>query len=231
MPHIRTERVDDVFVITMDDGKVNALTFAAIEQLGAAVAEAEADESIVAVVLAGREGRFSGGFDLGVMQAGDLRQIVTLVADGGDLVRRLFGCGLPVVAACTGHAVAAGALMLLGCDVRVGPDGPAKIGLNEVAIGMVLPGWAMTIATQRLSPRFIQSSVVNARLFDGPGAVKAGFLDQAVDPDKVVEVAIAEAAALGGLDRLAYTRTVEAFRGGTLATMKAQIDADRAAVA
>ncbi len=73
-------------------------------------------------------------------------------------MRLLYGCGVPVVAACTGSAVAAGALMLLGCDVRVGADVPAKIGLNEVAIKMVLPDWAFTIAADRLSSRHISAS-------------------------------------------------------------------------
>ncbi len=228
--HIQTERIDDVLLITMDDGKANALSFSAIEQIAAALARAEADESIVAVVLAGSEGRFSGGFDLSVMQAGDFEQIVTMVADGGDLVRQLFGCSVPVVAACTGHAVAAGALLLLGCDVRVGPDTPAKIGFNEVAIGMVLPAWAFTIAEQRLSPRHIQRAVVNATMYDGPGAVEAGFLDFAVAPDQVIPVAIGKAAALAALNRPAYVGTVERFRGPTLATMAQQIAADRAAV-
>ncbi len=57
------------------------------------------------------EGRLSGGFDLGVMYGDDFARIIELVDDGGDLVRRLWGRGVPVVAACTGHAIAAGALI------------------------------------------------------------------------------------------------------------------------
>ena len=90
------------------------------------------------------------------MYGDDFGKIIELVADGGELVRTFWGCGVPVVAACTGSAVAAGALILLGCDVRVGADIPAKIGLNEVAIKMVLPDWALTIATDRLSKRHVR---------------------------------------------------------------------------
>ncbi len=140
------ERRGLVTVLHLDDGKANAFSVGLIAEIRAAVADAEQDDGIGAVVIHGREGRFSGGFDLGVMFGDDLAAIIGLVADGGDMVRDLWGSGVPVVAACTGSAVAAGALTLLGCDVRVGADVPCKIGLNEVAIKMVLPDWAITIA-------------------------------------------------------------------------------------
>ena len=140
-------------MLHLDDGKANALSVELISAISAAVSAAEADPDQRAVVIHGRDGRFSGGFDLGVMLGGDVAAIVSLVADGGELVRMLYGAGVPVVAACTGSAVAGGALMLLGCDVRVGADVPAKIGLNEVAIKMVLPDWALTIARERLSTK------------------------------------------------------------------------------
>ncbi len=227
---IRSERLDDIVVITMDDGKANALSFSMIEELSAAIDAAEADPSLVAVVLAGRDGKFSAGFDLSVMLSGEIGPIVDLVANGGDLVRKIYGCGIPVVAACTGHALAAGALMLLGCDVRVGPDAPVKIGLNEVAIGMTLPDWALTLASTRLSRRHLQRAIANARITDGEGAVDVGFLDRVVASELVIETAVAEARALAVLDRNAYRQTLSHFRGETLETMATQIAADRVAL-
>lgn len=218
----------DVVIIQMDDGKANALSASMISEVTAGLADAERDQSVSAVVLAGREGKFSAGFDLSVMQSGDADAVTDLVADGGQLVRTIYGCGVPVVAACTGHALAAGALLLLGCDVRIAADGPYKIGLNEVAIGMTLPDWALTMAETRLSKRHLQRSIANARLTDPAGAVDVGFVDVVVAPDNVLETAIAEAAALKPLDRRAYQRTMSGFRGATLATVDAQIAADRA---
>ncbi|MEM9131093.1 MAG: crotonase/enoyl-CoA hydratase family protein [Actinomycetota bacterium] len=212
-----------VAVITLDDGRANALGPAMQAAIGEALDRAEADDEVGAIVLVGREGRFSGGFDLGIMGSGDLDAIVDMVDGGGHLVRRLYGPSKPVVAACTGHAVAAGALLLLGCDVRIGPDAPIKVGLNEVAIGLSLPGWAMIIAGDRLSPRHRQRSVVNAVLFDGQGAVDAGFLDRAVAPEQVLDEALAEAEILATLDRKAYIDTVDVFRGQTLAAMDADL--------
>lgn len=212
---------DAVLLVTMDDGKVNALSTELSRALIAVVDEAEADAGIGAVVVAGRAGRFSGGFDLGVFQSGDAAAVREMVATGGALVRRIYGAGLPVVAACTGHAVAGGALLLLACDRRVGPDAEIKIGLNEVAIGMTLPDWALAIAEARLSRRHLQDAVTGARLHDGRGAVEAGFLDVVVSPEEVVEAALADAAALAELDAGAYAATVEALRGPVLQRMAA----------
>ena len=219
-----------VAVITMADGKANAFSKEAISNLVAAIDEAEADPSVVAAVIAGSGGKFSGGFDLNVMRSGDTAAVVELVADGGDLVRHTYMSGLPIVAACTGHALAAGALLLLGCDVRVGAIGDYKIGVNEVAIGMVLPDWAMTICRERLSKRHLQRAVATARITDAPGAVDVGFLDIAVEMDDVVPRAIEEAASFANLDRPSYARTMTQFRGGVAETMANQIAADRATI-
>ena len=220
---LSTRRDDGVVVLTMDDGKANALGPDLSAAISAAVADASADESVDAIVLAGRPGRFSGGFDLDVIGSGDTAAVAAMVNAGGSLVRQLYSCDVPVVAACTGHAVAAGALLLLGCDVRVGPDASVKIGLNEVAIGLTLPGWALTAAEARLSKRHLQRSIVNSRLVDGNGAVDVGYLDMAVAPDAVLDTAIAEAKSMAALDRAAYIKTVKLFRADTLAAMDADL--------
>ena len=229
VPPVRTERHDRVLIVHLDDGKANALSTDMIDGVLAALHEAESDDALGAVVLHGRDGRFSAGFDLGVMRSGDTRAMIDLVASGGQLVRTIFGCGVPVVAACTGHALAAGALMLLGCDHRTGADIDAKIGLNEVAIAMVLPDWALTIAGERLSNRHRQRAIMNARVTSPGESVDVGFLDEIVPPDQVLATAVASAAALADtLDPGAYRGSVQAFRGATLAVMDEQITADRA---
>lgn len=227
---VQVERIDSVLVAHIDDGRANALSFDVIEQLGAAIDRAESDDDIGAMVVHGRDGRFSGGFDLDVILGDDMGRIIALVADGGDLVRRCWGCSVPVVAACTGSAVAAGALVLLGCDVRIGADVPAKIGLNEVANKMVLPDWALTITTDRLSRRHVHRATANARLTGSTEAVDVGFLDEVVPADQVLTRATEVAAGLADtLDPSAYARTVQKVRGRVLDQMAAEIAADRAA--
>lgn len=214
--------------INLDDGKANALSQDMIAQIRGALTQAEADPNCIAAVIHGREGRFSAGFDLSVMAAGDQSAVTAMVADGGELVRHIYGASIPVVAACTGHALAAGALMLLGCDIRVGADGPFKVGLNEVAIGMTLPDWAYTIARERLSNRHLQRALPTARITDPNAAIDVGFLDMVVAPDQVLATAVAEASALAALDQRAYARMMREFRGNALISMADQIAADRA---
>ena len=217
---LTVEQRGPVRIVTMDDGKANAFSLEVINDLRGLLRDAEADDETRSLVIAGREGRFSGGFDLSAMRAGDVDAVVELVAAGGALVADLYASPLTVVAAATGHAVAAGALVLLGCDHRVGVDGPVKIGLNEVAIGMVLPPWALIIARDRLSKRYFHSSTTNARLFDGRTAVDAGFLDEVVAAESVVERAIEKATELSALVPAAYARTVEVVRGPVIAEMR-----------
>ena len=228
---VTTERRDGVLIVHLDDGKANALSFEVIAAVNEAIGEAEADESVGALVINGRPGRFSAGFDLGVMFGDDMSAIIDLVADGGALVHRLYGCQVPVVAACTGHALAAGALVLLGCDVRVGADIDAKVGLNEVAIKMVLPDWAFTIAGERLSKRHVQRALANARITTPRGCRRCRLPRRGgARRRRCSNVPWSIASELAStLDPSAYQRTIRKLRGPVLDLMAEQVAGDRAA--
>lgn len=226
-PAITTEVDGAVLVVRIDDGKANALSLTMIAAILAAIDQAEADPRIGAMAVLGRPGRFSAGFDLNVMRSGDRGAISQLVSDGGELVQRLYGSTVPIVAGCTGHALAAGALMLLGCDVRIAADVDCKIGLNEVALGMVLPDWAFTIASERLDRSAVQAAVVAAALTGPSGAVRAGYVDEVVGEEQLEAATLARAAQLAELHPVAYRITMQRLRAGALATMAEQIAADR----
>jgi enoyl-CoA hydratase len=219
---------DGVALATIDNGKANALSPAVIAALDAALSRAEAAgaDEVGALVIAGKPGFLSGGFDLEVMKSSP-QAAGTLVTDGGELFTRLFASSVPVVVACTGHAVAAGSLMLLGADERIGAAGPFRIGLIETQIGMVLPRWAVELAEERLSRRHLQVATVGARMYDPVGARDAGFLDEVVDPDRVVERAIEVAGTWAQLPRTAYAGQVTMNRGARLARLDAALQADR----
>ena len=140
---------DGVAVIDLDDGKANALGFDVLAGLESALDRAEADD-VSAVVIVGREGKFSAGFDLKVMTSGP-EGARDMLGRGALLGLRMYMFPKPVVLAVTGHALAMGAILLCCADVRVGADGPFKIGLNEVAIGMPVPGFAVGICQDRLA--------------------------------------------------------------------------------
>jgi enoyl-CoA hydratase len=93
---------------------------------------------------------------------------------------------------------------------------------------MVLPRWAVELSEERLSRRHFQQATVAARIYDPSGAVDAGFLDVAVEPDRVHDVALAEAERLAALPRFAYEGQVKTTRGWRLDRLEAAVAADRA---
>lgn len=215
---------DGVAVVRLDDGKANAVSHALIEQLHAALDRADAEATAVAFV--GREGKFSAGFDLSVMtQGADATR--GLVKAGGELLMRVFTHPQPTVAAVTGHALAAGALLCLACDTRIGSaDLPAKIGLNETAIGMGLPWYGVRLGEARLSVRHRQRSVLQAEIYDMAGALDAGYLDELVAADAVATTAIDRARQLGQLPRGAYSFTKGRLRQALADEVLLGLDAD-----
>jgi enoyl-CoA hydratase/carnithine racemase len=167
------------------------------------------------VYLVGREGRLCAGFDLSVMTGGpDAAR--ELVAKGGNLLLRIYQHPQPVVIAVTGHALAAGALLVLACDVRIGADVPAKIGLNETSIGMPLPLFALALAEDRLATAELTRATLGAEIYDPHGAVTAGYLDRVVPAGAVVDEAVAEARRLAAYRPQAYAQTKEVLRGPTV---------------
>lgn len=103
------ELENDIAILTMDDGKANALNPAMIKALSEALDRAEREAK--AIVLTGRQGIFSGGFDLKVMNEGP-QAAAAMVDAGAQLMLRIYLHPLPIVAACTGHAIAAGVIIL-----------------------------------------------------------------------------------------------------------------------
>lgn len=198
-----------VAIIGIDDGKANAVGHVFIDSLNEALDKATTDAA--AVLLTGREGVFSGGFDLKEFAKG-ADATSALVDKGAKLLLRLFTHPQPLVIGCAGHAVAAGAFMLLAADTRVGVDGPYKIGLNETAIGMTLPTFGLQLAAARLSKRFQTQATIQGQLFDPEMARDAGFLDQVVTPDLLIDTAFSQAAELAALPNEAYAANKLAVR-------------------
>lgn len=215
---IRYELRDSVAVVHFDDGKVNALSSAAIAGLGDALDRAEKDGA-KALALFGRPGRFSAGFDLSVMQQGG-NAMLDLVRSGAQLGLRLFEFPCPVVAGCTGHALAMGALLLLCSDERIGTDGDFKIGLNEVAIGMPLPVFGIELAKARLSRRHLTRAVVEAEIYTPAACVDAGWLDRVVPAESLGDAVLAEATRLARLDMRAHQLTKRSLRADTVAAIR-----------
>jgi enoyl-CoA hydratase len=185
----------DVAVVDLDDGKANAIGFDMLDALEPAVEQAVSEAR--ALVLAGRPGKFSAGFDLSVVGG---ERTMELMNRGGRLALRLWSLPIPVVYAVTGHALAMGAVLLCCADYRVGTTGDYKLGLNEIRINLAVPPFAADVARARLDPRYFTRATLLAEVFDPDGAVAAGYLDEVVPleqtRDRAIEVGKAFAADL-----------------------------------
>jgi enoyl-CoA hydratase len=210
-------------MITMDDGKVNAFSIPMLQAIHAAFDRAARDNAVV--VLSGRPGCFSAGFDLKVI-AGGSGPLIEMLTLGATLAERILSFPTPVVVACTGHAYPAGAFLLLAADARLGAAGPFRIGLNEVSIGLTVPWFAIELARHRLHPAHFDRTVVNATMYGPEDAVAAGFLDRVVAPDELAAASLHTAADLSQLDPTAHAATKLRARGAALGALRSAIETE-----
>jgi enoyl-CoA hydratase len=215
------ERTGPVAKITMDDGKVNVMSPTMLKGLHTAFDRAQRDEAVV--ILTGRDKVFSAGFDLNVFARGVSEEVYEMMRLGADLALRVLSFPLPVVAACSGHALPMGAFLLLGSDVRIGADGPFRIGLNEVAIKLTVPYFAIELTRHRLTPAYFNRVVTGETLAPREAAI-AGYLDRAVDPDKLQTTAHEIASALSQVDLDAHAATKERLRKAAIEAIRNAID-------
>jgi len=220
---VRSELRESVAVAHIDDGKANAISHVVIDALGAHLERAEKEAA--AVLICGRPGMLSGGFDLAVMRSGP-ENVYRLVKAGAELFLRFLEFPRPIVVAATGHAIASGALVLLAADARIGAAGSFKIGLNEVSAGMTLPNFAIELARLRLSKRHFVRATTQAELYAPEAAVDAGYLDRVTSPEDVFDAAFAEATRLGALAQPGFAVTKLRVQAALAADIRATLPVD-----
>jgi len=184
-----TERVscevrEGIACINLDDGKVNVMSSAMLAEIGTALDRAERSAEIV-VLRSARPGIFSAGFDLKVFTGGDAPRRLEMVRAGAELTLRLMSFPLPTIGVMEGHAFPMGTFLLLACDVRLGARGPHRMGLNEVAIGIAPPGFAIELARSRLHPAWLSRTATLGEMYEPDEALAAGLLDHVVAPELI----------------------------------------------
>jgi enoyl-CoA hydratase len=215
---------DGIATLTLNNGKVNAISPDVIAAFNAALDQATTDRAVV--IITGQPGIFSGGYDLKVMTAGP-KEAVSLVTAGSTLARRLLSHPFPIVVACSGHAVAKGAFLLLSADYRIGVDGPFSIGLNEVQIGMTMHHAGIELARDRLRKSAFHRSVINGEMFNPQSAVDAGFLDRVVSAEELQGAALEAARQLKKINMVAHKNTKLKVRKALLETLDRAILLDQ----
>ncbi len=220
---VKYQQQDRVAVITIDDGKRNALSPKVLKQIYAAFDRAETDKATV--IITGRDDVFSAGFDLNVMKRGGLAPLKMLRA-GYGLTAKVMRYPYPVITACNGHCLAMGVFLMLSTDYIIGTRGDFKISANEVAIGMNMPRVAAMVLKNRLTPAAYQRAVNLAEYFDVDSALDAGFFDRLVDADDLMTTAEAHARELQGLDPRAHAVTKRRIRASLAKRIRRTIPID-----
>lgn len=196
--------------LSMDDGKVNALGLASLASLGEQLDQAEKDEA-TAIVLSGREGKFCAGFNLAEIRDPD--GATALRRGFIDLMLRLFESETPVVMACSGHALGAGAGLLVVADRRIGLDGSFKLGFNEASVGVTISQATVELARYRMPMPWFES-IISGATFAPQQAVAAGLLDQIVaDPEELLAESIRVAHELAAIPKPIYSAMKRVARG------------------
>ena len=216
---------NQIATITLQNGKVNAISPQVVDELNKALDQAEQSNAVV--ILTGNAGLFSAGYDLNTMKE-SADSAISLVTSGSTLARRMLAFPTPIIGACSGHAIAKGAFLMLSCDYRIGCAGNFKIGLNEVAIGMTMHQAGIELARNRVPINYLTRSVINGELFDPNTAVLAGFLDQIVESEELMTTANEIAKQLLKLDLVAHHGTKLKERKEILAALDKAVKLDAA---
>jgi enoyl-CoA hydratase len=217
-------RSGPIATIVMNDGKANVMSAPMLNALLAAFDEAERDKAVT--VLSARGKHFSGGFDLNVFAKGSGDEQYAMVKAGAELALRILSFPFPVVAACQGNAYPMGAFLIMSSDHRIAAEGDYRIGMNEVAIGITPPRWAIEIARQRLTPACLSRTVATGEMFGPDEAVTAGFFDRLV-PAADLERATQEAAlAISQIHMANHALAKQRLRGEVIAKVRKVIDED-----
>jgi enoyl-CoA hydratase len=214
---------DGVAQVLLDDGKVNVMSSEMLADIASALERAEKSAEMV-VLRSMRLGIFSAGFDLKVLAAGDAAKSLAMVKAGAELALRLMSFPLPTIGIMEGHAFPMGTFLLLSCDVRIGARGPHRMGLNEVAIGISPPGFAIELARSRLHPAWLNRTVTLGEMYEPDDALIAGLLDRVVPPDGIEAELDKIVAALRAIHKPSHATAKKRLRQATMEAMRAAIE-------
>jgi enoyl-CoA hydratase/carnithine racemase len=181
-PLIRTRNEDGVAVLEMNAPPANTYSYEMMQQLDAAVLAARMDDAVHVLVLRGAgEKFFCAGADIGMLTRVTPRYKYYFCLHANETLNRLEQTPKLVIAALNGHCVGGGLEVALAADIRIARRGGGRIGLPEVALG-VLPG---TGGTQRLARLIGKARAIEMMTTGGTipleEAVDAGLVNHLFD--------------------------------------------------
>ncbi len=208
---ISVERPGSTAVLRMAHGKVNALDVEMCQTIPETLKRVFED-GYRAVALTADGPAFSAGLDLFRLLDGGPDYADQLLAALSEALLALFRYPLPVVAAVNGHAIAGGAVIACACDYRLAADGPARIGVSELAVGVPYPLSALEIVRYATGAH-AEEVIFTARTYSLPEAQARGFLHEVVPAQELMSRALSIAETLGQVPSAAYQATKQGLRG------------------
>ena len=213
-----------VTLIEIDRPPANAMNVELLEEIVEALEQLAGDPP-TALVLAGREGFFSGGVDLKEVPGYGPEEQRRMVTGINRMVLAGYGLPCPVLGAITGHAIAGGLVLALCCDYRIASDA-GRYGLTEIKVGVPYPQAALGVVRAELGPAAARKLVLGSELTGAEECLRLGVFDEIVAGDAVLPRAVELAAQMAGLPSDVYARTKLDLRGPALSAMREAAQAD-----
>ena len=198
---------NDISIITLDDGKANVFSPKMIQDVNDCLDQVPTQKG--ALIITGRDGMFSAGFDLKIISAGEMSAITEMTTNGFKLLSRIFSFPRPVLGACSGHGIALGTFLLCCCDYRIGVKGEFMIGANEMRTNMVIPTPILELIKFRVSNGHKYRAILGAEIYAIEDGIEAGLIDEVVESENLMEASMHKIKDLASMGHPSYTLTKE----------------------
>ena len=198
---------NDISIITLDDGKANVFSPKMIQDVNDCLDQVPTQNG--ALIITGRDGMFSAGFDLKIISAGEMSAITEMTTNGFKLLSRIFSFPRPVLGACSGHGIALGTFLLCCCDYRIGVKGEFMIGANEMRTNMVIPTPILELIKFRVSNGHKYRAILGAEMYSIEDGIEAGLIDEVVESENFMEASMHKIKDLASMGHPSYTLTKE----------------------
>ena len=205
------ETKDDISIITLNDGKANVFSSQMTQDINECLDKVSNEKGCL--IITGKEGMFSAGFDLKTLQGGDVKLIQEMTLTGFKLLSRIFSFPRPIIAACSGHGIALGTFLLCCCDYRIGIKGDFMLGANEMRTNMVIPPPILELIKFRVAQSHKYRAVLGAEMYSLSDGKNAGLIDEIVEPEDLFRTAMEKAKDLATMGHPSYSLTKELFIG------------------
>jgi enoyl-CoA hydratase len=206
---------DGVAILRMADGKANTMSIDSCREVTARFEEIRS-ASASAVVITGSGTIFSAGVDLVRLLDGGVPYVREFLPALSTMLATAFAFSKPVVAAINGHAMAGGCVLACAADRRLMTSRAGRIGVTELLVGVPFPPAAMEIMRCATVPQYFEEAIFSGATYPPADAVTRGFVHELVEPDGLLDRALAVAKTLAALPPAAFALTKRQTRHAAL---------------